>query len=251
MRTYNLRRKKNARSINMKKMFGKKLAFLLAAGLLVAGTLTACAGGSGGGDESSGGADFSAEDGVLIQYGSESDDAMLIFFEDADDDKCTFELREKGGGKAASDGWSISKGTYTGDPISGIDLLLTFIIGPRTGVPIKVTFSNGACTITISEKTTSEKNYTLKPTGGPVTIWLNDSDEDVNEYIYFYSNGVYKGILMSKESGFSMVIPGTYTGDTTKDGTIVADLLGMREIKMTISGDTMVDEDGSSYKRIR
>ena len=73
----------------------------------------------------------------------------------------------------------------------------------------------------------------------------------MNEYIYFYSNGVYKGILMSKGGGVSMVIPGTYTGDTTKDGTIVADLLGMRKIKMTISGDTMVDEDGSSYKRIR
>ena len=245
MRAYNLRRKKNARSINMKKMFGKKLAFLLAAGLLVAGTLTACAGGSGGGDESSGGADFSAEDGVLIQYGSESDDVMLIFFDEPDDDDCTFELRERGGGKAASDGWSSSKGTYTGDPISGIDLLLTFIIGHRKDTQTKATFSNGACTITISEK-----NYALKPAGGPVTIWLNDSDEDVNEYIYFYSNGVYKGILMSKESGGSMVIPGTYTGDTTKDGTIVADLLGMK-IKMTISGDTMVDEDGDSYKRIR
>ena len=124
--------------------------------------------------------------------------------------------------------------------------MLTFIIGPRKGTTATAAFTNGACTITISGK-----NYALKPAGGPVTIWLNDSDEDVNEYIYFYSNGVYKGILMSKESGFSMVIPGTYTGDTTKDGTIVADLLGMRKINMTISGDTMVDEDGCSYKRIR
>ena len=88
-----------------------------------------------------------------------------------------------------------------------------------------------------------------------VTAWFATTEENGKkffEYMYFYNDGTFMMVATKTDGTVSNGYAGTYTGDTTKDGTAYATIEGYGEsLPGTISGNKLtIQHKGFIYDRI-